>query len=412
MTDIGIRDISVSFRDNKISNISLVQGDALTRGFDITFVNAKGETLPVDDDYIVELIAVNSKDKDTPYACRHEVVDDKYRVMIPPEALSESGSVTIQLVFYQKSTKAIIHTIKQKCPVYQSIGQEFVESNNLYVDITKLRLTLEEIETLKAECEDLIIRGKTAFEDEDSRIDAENKRNLDEIIRKDNEEIRKANEIDRANNEDVRIDNESKRVTAEEQRKSNETQRIADEKIRFEQELTRRSEETERQTAELNRSEKETFILFFLTTRAEFYDGFTASLSALTTDVNAQLEEKANKVQGDWITPTLLNGATHHPTRPAQYMKDEFGFVHMRGELENVTNDVKLFDFAVGYRPSTKYIQYLVPVNTPFVKDYAKVVVAGGWGNNAFQVNVKLGVGDAASEVGISCNSISFKAER
>lgn len=194
MTDIGIRDISVSFRDNKISNISLVQGDALTRGFDINFVNAKGEILPVDDDYVVELIAVNSKDKDTPYACRHEIVDDKYRVMIPPEALSQSGSVTIQLVFYQKSTKAVIHTIKQKCPVYQSIGQEFVESNNLYVDITALRLGLEKIEKLDGKYEEIIEKDIEIQANETERKEAEGKRNLNEAIRKDNESIRNSNE--------------------------------------------------------------------------------------------------------------------------------------------------------------------------------------------------------------------------
>lgn len=215
MTDIGIRDISVSFRDNKISNISLVQGDALTRGFDITFINAKGETLPVDDDYVVELVAVNSKDKDKPYACKHEIVDDKYRVMIPPEALSKSGSVTIQLVFYQKSTKAVIHTIKQKCPVYQSIGQEFVESNNLYIDITALRLGLERIEVMETAYLQVLEDEETRKSSENTRIANEQTRVEAETQRVDNEAIRNSNEIKRENNEDIRIDNENKRVSAE-----------------------------------------------------------------------------------------------------------------------------------------------------------------------------------------------------
>ena len=44
-------------------------------------------------------------------------------------------------------------------------------------------------------------------------------------------------------------------------------------------------------------------------------------------------QEKANKVQEAWITPTLLNGWTEVSGYPVQYMKDEFGFVHLKGRI-------------------------------------------------------------------------------
>ena len=211
MDKIGIRTIIVNFDDEQLPYLSLVQGDAKTRGFDIVICDSDGKEIPPSDDYIVELVATGSNAPDKPYANRHMIKDGKYRVMIPTEALSKSGFVFLQLVFYQKSTGAVIHTIEQKCPVYKSRGQEVVESNNLYVDITALRLGLERIDELDSRYESMLGEEKI-------RQDAEDKRNLDEAIRKDNEEIRKANEIKRENNEVIRIDNENNRIIAEEER--------------------------------------------------------------------------------------------------------------------------------------------------------------------------------------------------
>lgn len=64
--------------------------------------------------------------------------------------------------------------------------------------------------------------------------------------------------------------------------------------------------------------------------------------------------DKANKVQEAWITPTLLNGwKSVDSNRSIQYMKDEIGFVHLRGDLDPA---LKSSDFVlilpVGYRPS------------------------------------------------------------
>ena len=211
MDKVGIRTIVVNFEDEQLPYLSLVQGDAKTRGFDIVICDSDGKEIAPSDDYIVELVATGSNAPDTPYSNRHTIEDGKYRVMIPTEALSMSGFVVLQLVFYQKSTGAVIHTIEQKCPVYRSRGQEVVESNNLYVDITALRLGIERIDELDSRYENMLGEEKI-------RQDAEDKRNLDEAIRKDNESIRKANEVKRESNESTRQSQESERVTAEEER--------------------------------------------------------------------------------------------------------------------------------------------------------------------------------------------------
>lgn len=66
-------------------------------------------------------------------------------------------------------------------------------------------------------------------------------------------------------------------------------------------------------------------------------------------------QEKANKVQEAWITPTLINGWTQKEGfMPIGYMKDQFGFVHIKGLLNAVgaTNGV-IFTLPATYRPTS-----------------------------------------------------------
>ena len=58
-------------------------------------------------------------------------------------------------------------------------------------------------------------------------------------------------------------------------------------------------------------------------------------------------QEKANKVQEAWITPTLTNGATG----TVQYRKDEFGNVEFRGELTGTAGSA-LLSIPTGYKPT------------------------------------------------------------
>ena len=58
-------------------------------------------------------------------------------------------------------------------------------------------------------------------------------------------------------------------------------------------------------------------------------------------------QEKANKVQEAWITPTLLNGATG----TIQYRKNEFGRVEFKGLISGVAGSA-LITMPAGYRPT------------------------------------------------------------
>lgn len=72
--------------------------------------------------------------------------------------------------------------------------------------------------------------------------------------------------------------------------------------------------------------------------------------------IKGQLAEKANKAQEDWITPTLLNEWEIYSINfPVGYMKDEFGFVHVKGAVKNGTTRV-VFILPSGYRPPNNCI--------------------------------------------------------
>lgn len=72
-------------------------------------------------------------------------------------------------------------------------------------------------------------------------------------------------------------------------------------------------------------------------------------------------DEKANRKQEEWITPTLLNGYESVPSFPIMYRKDEIGVVRFRGRIQkgNVTGSA--YPFLIlpnGYKPTNNYILY------------------------------------------------------
>jgi hypothetical protein len=67
---------------------------------------------------------------------------------------------------------------------------------------------------------------------------------------------------------------------------------------------------------------------------------------------------KADKVQEDWITPTLLNGWVNFDTNSyavCQYFKDNIGIVHARGFIKSGTIGSTIFNFPAGYRPDKNH---------------------------------------------------------
>ncbi|CZR03334.1 BppU family phage baseplate upper protein [Trichococcus collinsii] len=63
-------------------------------------------------------------------------------------------------------------------------------------------------------------------------------------------------------------------------------------------------------------------------------------------------QEKANKTQEAWITPTLVNGWTVEPGFAVGYRKNEFGVIEFRGRLNGTTLGTSMFTLPTGYRPA------------------------------------------------------------
>ena len=86
--------------------------------------------------------------------------------------------------------------------------------------------------------------------------------------------------------------------------------------------------------------------------------GKTGTLQDFLEDIvepfRAELNQKANKIQEEWIVPTLVNGWVQDDEADAMnigYMKDNMGFVHLRGRIKNGTLGGPAFTLPLGYKP-------------------------------------------------------------
>ena len=118
-----------------------------------------------------------------------------------------------------------------------------------------------------------------------------------------------------------------------------------------------------------------------------------AKVANLPLDTNAQLAEKANKAQEEWITPTLLNGYAYNLS--GGYIKDQMGFVHLSGRVTGGSN-ANIFILPVGYRPKT-IRQFIARVNSQ--PSLITVLPEGNVQSDGVFVNVVL-------------DNISFRAEQ
>ena len=154
----------------------------------------------------------------------------------------------------------------------------------------------------------------------------------------------------------------------------------ANEATRQENETTRQQAETQRLSAESSRASSE---------------------SQRKTDHanrSAELAGKANKKQEDWKTPTLLNGWTNFGGvyETVGYMKDEFGFVHLRGMIKGGTVGQNAFMLPEGYKPLKS--QYHMCISADIVRTLN------------VQNNGGVFISSAASSNWVTLNGISFKA--
>jgi hypothetical protein len=85
-------------------------------------------------------------------------------------------------------------------------------------------------------------------------------------------------------------------------------------------------------------------------------DKNTQNIADLGERLTAVEISKANRNQPQWLSPTLLNGNTNFDSTfsPVGYLKDEFGFVHLRGVVRTavITPGSAIYYLPQGYRPS------------------------------------------------------------
>jgi hypothetical protein len=90
----------------------------------------------------------------------------------------------------------------------------------------------------------------------------------------------------------------------------------------------------------------------------------TLSASLLATVLASVLPAALLGTGTAWITPTLLNSwvpfGGSSPPAGAQYRKDGFGFVHLRGAVKNGTVGTSIFTLPAGFRPAYA-LNYVFP---------------------------------------------------
>ena len=181
----------------------------------------------------------------------------------------------------------------------QSANELIDEMQDIIVDVEKSELERLNNENYRKQAES-------------QRVNQENKRQNGESVREYQENKRKKSELERENNENKRRISENGRVDKENTRQQAESSRVSAEVIRVENENQRKIDHENR---------------------------------------SAELAGKADKIQEDWIYPTINNGTADSSSTPSYY-KDEFGVVHLSGRVNNLTgNRQTLFTLQSGYRP-------------------------------------------------------------
>lgn len=109
-----------------------------------------------------------------------------------------------------------------------------------------------------------------------------------------------------------------------------------------------------------------------------WFDG-TAEILPLKV-IPQLLEEKANKAQEAWITPTLLNGALPVAGHPIGYFKDNFGIVRGKGRIQVVNANVDQLQFPTGYKPALNETRMypLCVINNATVFTRCDIISTGG----------------------------------
>jgi hypothetical protein len=113
-----------------------------------------------------------------------------------------------------------------------------------------------------------------------------------------------------------------------------------------------------------------------------------STLTGGTDDVGAKLSTQIASLNGQWITPTLVNNWSNYGSTytTAKYMKDALGFVHVRGFIKGGSNSTIAFTLPIGFRPSATErfigIDVAVPNGMISVTNSGNVEIYGSTFNN------------------------------
>jgi len=310
-----------------------------------------------------------------------EVADGIVCYEMPEDAIGHPGGWRTQVVFTKDSEDYTTKIIEF------DVGGHLLDNKKpSIVDIENWNSFMKHAEGLVDDWEQL----------EEIRQTNEQQRELAESARQTEFE---ANETSRQANELVREEAESNRQSTFE---TNETERQTEfETNEAERESTFEINESTRQTNELARETAESVRVANEEERISKDSERDGKIEAFVEDVSDRIDNKADvselelyakKEQGEWITPTLLGGATGNTVA---YLKDEFGFVHFKGRVSNAGNVLTMFVMPSGYRPG-RTSDFIV-----FSSSDAKRIRVNSSGN----------VDNSTSQAFVELSSIIYKAE-
>jgi hypothetical protein len=122
--------------------------------------------------------------------------------------------------------------------------------------------------------------------------------------------------------------------------------------------------------------------------------------AGVTAITSAMITSKKKTLNGeDWITPTLLNGAT--ASIPVAYRKDMDGTVHLRGIVTSPTLGVDIFVLPAGYRPNTDEMWFVTFAGTASIANISKPRIMSGGSVRIYYYGTS-----------VSLAGISFKADQ
>ena len=141
---LGIKKITLDFDSNLLQDVNVVQGDTLTRGFDVQIVGQDGTILPADNAYECRLFGVNSNYPDKTFYTIATPVNGRYRAYFSTDMLSKTGTLRMQVALYD-GAKALIQSEVREIQIGTSLANGGAVGKNLVVDFTQLTEAIERV---------------------------------------------------------------------------------------------------------------------------------------------------------------------------------------------------------------------------------------------------------------------------